>query len=70
MGALAVFILERFYTRQLLITTSVLWALVPCLALLLGLVSLLPVPKFFMGMDYVRLVGVILGIFWRGRRYR
>ncbi|MGP1375215.1 MAG: peptide chain release factor 1 [Almyronema sp.] len=68
-GALAVFIFERFFQRQVLITTNVLWALVPCLGLLLWLVALLPLPNLFVGMDYARLIGIILGIFWRGRRY-
>ncbi|NEQ31328.1 MAG: peptide chain release factor 1 [Leptolyngbya sp. SIO4C5] len=69
-GALAVFVFERFFQHQVLITTNVLWALVPCLGILLWLVSLLPLPSLFVGMDYFRLVGIILGIFWRGRRYR
>ena len=65
-GALAVYLLERFHQR-VFINTASLWALVPCLALVLYLKSLLPVPPLLVRLDYFRLIGVIAGIFWKGR---
>ena len=67
-GALAVIILERRWP-QLRITVAVLWALVPCLALWLGLRSLLPIPLLAGELDFPWLVALILGIFWRGKTY-
>ncbi|MEQ8536564.1 MAG: peptide chain release factor 1 [Coleofasciculus sp. D1-CHI-01] len=67
-GVLAVYILERFYP-QVLINSNSLWALVPCLALTLGLKSLLPVPAFLVSLSYANVVAVIVGVFWKGRPY-
>ncbi|MEQ9480841.1 peptide chain release factor 1 [Coleofasciculus sp. F4-SAH-05] len=67
-GVLAVYILERFYS-QVLINSSSLWALVPCLALTLWLKSLLPVPAFLVSLSYANLVAVLVGVFWKGRPY-
>jgi len=66
-GVLAVYILERFYPH-VLINSSSLWALIPCLALTLWLKSLLP---FFglVSLSYPNLVAVLVGVFWKGRPY-
>lgn len=65
-GVLAVYLLERFFPRLTLNTAS-LWALVPCLALVLFLKSLLPIPFSLVNLSYVQLIAIIVGIFWKGR---
>lgn len=67
-GALAVYLLERLH-QQVIINTASLWALVLCLVLVLLLKSLLPLPSFLVSMDEMQLVGIILGVFWKGRPY-
>ncbi|NET37304.1 MAG: peptide chain release factor 1 [Cyanothece sp. SIO1E1] len=67
-GALAVYLLERVYP-QLSPNTAVLWALVPCLALILFIRSFIPIPAFLVSISYPQLIGMILGIFWKGRGY-
>lgn len=67
-GALAVYLLERFH-RQVFINSATLWALVPCLALVLFLKSLLPMPELLVQLNYLQLMGIIVGIFWKGRPY-
>jgi hypothetical protein len=67
-GALAVYFLERFH-RQVFINSATLWALVPCLALVLFLKSLLPVPGLIVQLNYLQLMGIIVGIFWKGRSH-
>ena len=67
-GVLAVYVLERFYPH-VLINSSSLWALVPCLALTLWLKSLLPLPSLLVSLSYPNLVAMIVGIFWKGRPY-
>lgn len=67
-GAFAVYLLERFY-KQLFIHTATLWALVLCLALVIFLKSLLPVVPLLVGLNYLHLIGVIVGVFWKGRSY-
>lgn len=66
-GVLAVYILERFYP-QVLINSSSLWALIPCLALTLWLKSLLPL-FVLVSLSYPNLVAVLVGVFWKGRPY-
>jgi hypothetical protein len=68
-GALAVIVLERRFAQQR-ITVAVLWALVPCLMLWLGLRSFIPIPPLAGALDFAWVVALILGIFWRGRSYR
>lgn len=65
-GVLAVYILERFY-QQVLLNSASLWALVPCLALVIFLQSLLPLPNFIVNLTYLQMVGIIVGVFWKGR---
>lgn len=67
-GVLAVYILERFYP-QVLINSNSLWALVPCLALVLALKILLPLPFVLIRFSYTTLVALIVGVFWKGRPY-
>ena len=65
-GAMAVYILERWY-QKVIINTATLWALVPCLALILFLKSLLPIPPLLVNLDQTQLMCMIVGIFWKGR---
>ena len=67
-GAIAVYLLERFYQR-VIINTANLWALVLCLAVFLLLKSLLPLMSILISLDQLQLVGIIIGIFWKGRPY-
>lgn len=67
-GSLAVYLMERFF-QQIHINTATLWALVFCLSVLLFLKSYLRIPVFLAGFSYPQFIGVILGVFWRGRRY-
>jgi len=67
-GALAVYMLERFY-QQVSINTASLWALVLSLAVLFLVKSLLPLPSVLVSLNEVQLIGIILGVFWKGRPY-
>ena len=64
MGALAVYIFEQ-RQQQFLLNSSSLWALVVGLALK----SLLPVPAFLVDLSETTLIGIVLGVFWKGRPY-
>lgn len=67
-GALGVWLMERFFT-QIYINTGVLWALVPCLGLTLFLFTQLRLPQLLVGISYPQLIGIVLGVFLRGKRY-
>ncbi|MBE9137325.1 peptide chain release factor 1 [Nodosilinea sp. LEGE 07088] len=67
-GALALTILERWFTTVYL-DTGVLWALVPCLALVLFAKGFLPIPTGVLTLSYPLVVGVLLGIFVVGKRH-
>lgn len=67
-GALAVLLFERL-SRQVLIDTSTLWALILCLILGLGLKSLFPLARILTGLNYTQVIGILVGVFWKGRRY-
>ncbi len=67
-GALGLTILERWFS-QVYIDTGVLWALVPCIALVLFLKGFLPIPTALAAMSYPLIVGVLLGIFVVGKRH-
>ncbi|PSB19707.1 peptide chain release factor 1 [Phormidesmis priestleyi ULC007] len=68
-GALAVAVLERWF-RQVMITNSTLWALIPCVALWLLLKSFVPFPTAMVPeVNVVSLIGVVVGVFWKGRPY-
>ncbi|HEY9880285.1 MAG TPA: hypothetical protein V6D29_17650 [Leptolyngbyaceae cyanobacterium] len=69
MGALAVLLMERFF-RQVLLDTAVLWALTPCLALMLILKNLIPqLPSLLVALSYPTFVGIVLGVFVKGKRH-
>ena len=68
MGALGIVVLERLF-RQIHLDTAVLWALVPCIAILLFFKGFLPVPQFLVSVGYPQLVGSILGVFVVGKRH-
>lgn len=67
-GALAVYLLERFY-QQVIIDGASLWALVLCLSLFLFLKSLIPLMPILVSLGQIQLIGIILGISWKGRPY-
>ncbi|AFZ14054.1 hypothetical protein Cri9333_3221 [Crinalium epipsammum PCC 9333] len=67
-GALAVYLLERFYP-QIRLEANTLWALVPCLALIIFLKSLLPLPSILLSFNEVQVMAIIIGIFWKSQRY-
>lgn len=69
LGALSVVLMERWF-QSVYLNTATLWALVPCLALMLFIKGLLPiVPALLIGLSYTHVVGMVLGIFFRGKRY-
>lgn len=70
-GALAVYLLPKVFPK-VIINTSVLWALVLCLAVCLVLRSLLPIPPDELVSLYsneAQLLGIVIGVFWKGRPY-
>lgn len=67
-GAMAVYLLERFY-QKIIINSASLWALVLCLALFFLLKSLIPLMPILISLDQLELIGIILGVFWKGRPY-
>lgn len=67
-GVLGVYICER-WRSQVILNVASLWALVLCLAGGLLLKSLLPLPNVFVGLSSTTIVGVIVGVFWKGRPY-
>lgn len=68
-GALAVMLMERLF-RNVLLDTATLWALVPCLALAILIKEAIPqAPTFLIYLSYTQLVGLLLGISIKGRRY-
>ena len=66
-GALAVYIFEQVNGPA--INTSSLWALTLCLAIALFLKQIFPLPAILTQIDQVQLVGVVVGVFWKGGRY-
>ena len=67
MGAMAVYLLERFYPR-LSINNGILWSLILCLIVLVFLKSLV-FPAILIDADMIQLVGIVVGVFWKGRPY-
>lgn len=72
-GVLAIYLLERIFP-QVFINTATLWGLVPCLVLFVGLKSLLlksilPLSVFLVDISYLVLIGIVIGVFWKGRPY-
>ncbi|MFM9265674.1 peptide chain release factor 1 [Tychonema sp. BBK16] len=67
MGALAVYFLE-YWQQQFLLNQTNLWLLVFCLFLGLFLKSLL-LPPLFISLSQATLIGIVVGVFWKGRPY-
>lgn len=67
MGALAVYFFE-FWEQQFLLDRASLWALMFCLLLGLFFKSLL-LPPFLISLSETALIGVAIGVFWKGRPY-
>jgi hypothetical protein len=68
LGVLAVVLMERVF-RSVRLDGATLWGLVGCLALVLWLKSLLPIPSFLVGISYIQFVGMMLGLFSQGRSH-
>ncbi|MGF1479477.1 MAG: peptide chain release factor 1 [Cyanophyceae cyanobacterium] len=66
-GALSVYVCER--SQSVRLNVGSLWALVLCLMIGLLLKSLLPFPALLIGLSSTTAVGVIVGIFWKGRNH-
>jgi hypothetical protein len=69
-GALAVYLLERFFSK-IVVSTGVLWALAFCLAVCLVVRSFIPVPERLVNLynNETQLIAIVIGIFWKGRSY-
>jgi hypothetical protein len=69
-GSLGVACLEKFEARRA-INSSSLWALVLCILISLWLVVQLNVKGLSLGeVNYTHTMGVVVGVFWKGRYYR
>lgn len=66
-GALAVYWFETLYSR-IVINAGILWALVLCVLVAMVLKSML-LPISLIGFSEIVLAGVLVGIFWKGKRY-
>ncbi|MGF1603095.1 MAG: peptide chain release factor 1 [Thermosynechococcaceae cyanobacterium] len=67
-GVLAVMVLERWFTH-IRVSVPVLWALIACVALVLWVRSLFPIPGLLLGnIQSLSLIGLLLGVFWKGLR--
>lgn len=70
-GALAVYLLKKVFPN-VIITSAVLWALVLCLAVCLVVRSLLFIPPdelVNLSQNEAQLIGIAIGVFWKGRPY-
>lgn len=67
-GILAVYLLEKFFP-EVPINAGTLWALLLCLLLAILAKLVLPLPVQLVDAGQLNLIGIMLGIFWRGRRY-
>ncbi|MDF0554770.1 peptide chain release factor 1 [Kamptonema sp. UHCC 0994] len=68
MGALAVYLFEQ-RQQQFLLNGSSLWALVVCLLVGLAFKSFLSLPAFLVDLSETTLIGIVIGVFWKGRPY-
>ncbi|MEG4571700.1 peptide chain release factor 1 [Microcoleus sp. N3A4] len=68
MGALAVYFLE-YWQQQFLLNRISLWVLVLCVLLGLVLKSFLPIPASLASLSEAALIGIAVGVFWKGRPY-
>ena len=67
-GAGAVFLLETL-KKQVFINAGVLWSLILCLIVGLVIRSYIPIPAFLTDLNQIQLISIVLGVFWRGKRY-
>jgi RsiW-degrading membrane proteinase PrsW (M82 family) len=67
MGALAVYLLE-YWQQQFLLNQTNLWLLVFCLFLGVFFKCLL-LSTFFISLSQATLIGIAVGVFWKGRPY-
>ncbi len=65
MGALAVYFLE-YWQQQFLLNRISLWVLVLCVFLGLVLKSFLPIPASLASLSETALIGITVGVFWKG----
>ncbi|ERT06418.1 putative membrane protein [Lyngbya aestuarii BL J] len=68
MGALAVYWFE-IWQQRFLLNSSTLWMLIGCLLLGLLIKSLLPLPSFLVNLSRLALMGILIGVFWKGKPY-
>ncbi|MBE9161080.1 MULTISPECIES: peptide chain release factor 1 [Microcoleaceae] len=68
MGALAVYFLEHWH-QQYLLNKINLWVLVLCVLFGLLLKSFLPIPPLLASLSEASLIGITVGVFWKGRPY-
>lgn len=68
MGALAVYLLE-YWQQKSLLNRNNLWVLALCVLLGLVLKSFLHVLPFLASLSEAALIGVTVGVFWKGRPY-
>lgn len=69
-GALAVYLLEKFFSN-VSVNTGVLWALVFCLTVCLVVRAFVPIPERVVSLynNEMQLIAIIIGVFWKGRPY-
>ncbi len=67
-GALAVILMEVLFAKVFL-NRGTLWALVGCLALVLWIKGFFPIPTIFVSLSQLQLMGMVLGLFSKGRVY-
>ena len=67
-GALGVYIFE-YQQQQYLLNSSTLWAFVFCLLFWLFIKSQLPVAPLLINLSRTTFVGLLIGVFWKGRPY-
>jgi len=67
-GSLAVYFCE-LRRSKLFLNAGSLWALVLCLMILLALKSVIPLPSFLIQLSDPTLIGILVGVFWKGRYY-
>ena len=67
-GALGVTLCER-WPGKIYLNTARLWALILCLLGGLAFKLLLPLPLELVQLSQEGLIGVVVGVFWKGRPY-
>lgn len=67
-GVLGVIVCD-YFRSQIFLNAGSLWALVLCLLIILGLSNLLPLPSFLVSLSYPTFLGMMVGVFWKGRYY-